>query len=69
MITVVILPDRIKRIINKPQATIREILETVIGDTNPDSYAITVNDKLVDSEDYVVKSGDKVIVIRQATGG
>ncbi len=68
MIKITILPDKKVITINKEKVSLKELME-VLGEQDLESIAIIVNDKLIDNEDNTITSEDKVLVIRQATGG
>ncbi|MEM0380129.1 MAG: MoaD/ThiS family protein [Desulfurococcaceae archaeon] len=68
MIDILILPERRKMRIEREEMRLNEILELLdIDEFN--SVAVLVNNKLVNEENYLVKKGDKVVLIKQATGG
>jgi len=68
LIRVLLLPDRKHIVIDRDRVAIRELLG-YLGEEDLESLAIVVNGKLVESVDYIVKSDDEVVVIKQATGG
>ena len=68
MIEVILLPERRKIKIDRESISIAEILEMLELD-DLEGVAILVNDRLVDDQKRVIKSGDRVVLIRQATGG
>uniref|UniRef100_A0A7C4D7Y6 MoaD/ThiS family protein n=1 Tax=Staphylothermus marinus TaxID=2280 RepID=A0A7C4D7Y6_STAMA len=68
MIDILILPERRKMRIEREEMRLNEILKLLdIDEFN--SVAVLVNNKLVNDENYLVKKGDKVVLIKQATGG
>jgi len=68
LIRVLLLPDRKHIVIDRDRVVVRELL-VYLSEEDLDSLAIVVNGKLVESVDYIVKTGDEVVVIKQATGG
>ncbi len=68
LIDILILPERRKMRIEREEMRLNEILKLLdIDEFN--SVAVLVNNKLVNDENYLVKKGDKVVLIKQATGG
>lgn len=67
MIEILVLPDRVKHKINTDKIKVKELVERIKGDL--ESLAILVNGKLVEDPDSTIEKRDKVVVIRQATGG
>ncbi len=68
MIKITILPDKKVITINKEEVLLKELIK-ILGEQDLESIAIIVNDKLIDNENHTITSEDKVLVIRQATGG
>ncbi|RLG80223.1 MAG: hypothetical protein DRO13_04235 [Thermoprotei archaeon] len=67
LIEILVLPDRVKHKINTDKIKVKELVERIKGDL--ESLAILVNGKLVEDPDSTIEKRDKVVVIRQATGG
>ncbi len=68
MITIKLLPDRKEIRIDKDELKIKELIQILEVD-DMDSLAVIVDGKLIDDEEYIIKPHNKVIVIRQGTGG
>jgi len=68
LIEVLLLPDRKRVVVPWDRARVQDLLKLLDGD-DLDSLAVVVNGKLVETVDYEIKSGDDVIIIKQATGG
>ncbi len=68
MITVKLLPDRKEIRIDKDELRVKELIQVLEVD-DIDSLAVIVDGKLIDNEEYIIKPNNKVIVIRQGTGG
>lgn len=68
MIRVLLLPDNIYVEIRREKIKIREIMEQ-LGESNPEYVTILVNDSLAKDLDMEVTSLDRVVMIKQPTGG
>lgn len=68
MITIKLLPDRKEIRIDKDELRVKELIQILEVD-DMDSLAVIVDGKLIDNEEYIIKPNNKVIVIRQGTGG
>ncbi len=68
MITIKLLPDRKEIRIDKDELRIKELIQILEVD-DMDSLAVIVDGKLIDDDEYIIKPNNKVIVIRQGTGG
>lgn len=68
MIKITLLPDKKIITIDRDNVSLKELLK-ILDINDLESIAIIVNNKLIDNNNYVIKSSDKVLVIKQATGG
>lgn len=68
MVEVLILPERRRIKVEREELTITEVLELLDID-ELDSVAILINNRLITDPNYVVKRNDRVVLIKQATGG
>ncbi len=68
LIEIMLLPDKKKYRFKEDEVPISEILEALDID-DIESVAIVVNGRLISDLDYVVKEKDKIVLIKQATGG
>ncbi|OYT40497.1 MAG: thiamine biosynthesis protein ThiS [Desulfurococcales archaeon ex4484_58] len=68
MIKVKLLPDMKELIFRTDTIKVEELLRK-LDVIDLESITILVNNKLVEDLNHEIKRGDKVILIRQATGG
>ncbi|ABN69888.1 thiamineS protein [Staphylothermus marinus F1] len=71
MIKITVLPDRKTFIVDKKNIKAKDLLDLLDID-DPDSVALVINDRLIDLDkegENMIREGDKVLIIRQATGG
>ncbi|MEM0355150.1 MAG: MoaD/ThiS family protein [Desulfurococcaceae archaeon] len=68
MVKVLVLPDNEIVEISKEKIRVKDIIEH-IGETNPDYVTVLVNDSLVKDVETEVSSSDRIVVIKQPTGG
>lgn len=68
MVRVLVLPDNEFIDIGGERVKVREIID-YLGEQDPDYIVILINDSLVRDPDIEVTSLDRVVVIKQPTGG
>lgn len=68
MIEILLLPDRKKISIEQEELKLSQILES-LDISELESVAILINNRLVSDKNTIVKKGDRVVLIKQATGG
>jgi len=68
VVKVLVLPDNEIVEISKEKIRVKDIIEH-IGETNPDYVTVLVNDSLVKDVETEVSSSDRIVVIKQPTGG
>lgn len=71
MIRITVLPERKTYVIDKNEIRAKDLLYYLDID-EPDSVALVINNQLIDLEkegETMIRSHDKVLLIRQATGG
>lgn len=68
MVKAIVLPDNVVLEIKRERVKVKEIVEH-LGESNLDYITVLVNDSLVKDLEVEVTSMDRIVIIKQPTGG